>query len=125
MGVKSKSTVRISAESWAVGRGQSACWLQVSSADNPVLIKAPEETMKIRSVVTVVGLAISFALPTFAQQKDTADPGVVQQRDLLGVPKALDVSCSGAGRSIQQERRRRGGRVFHGGRAFGGTRRDV
>src|ERR1700757_4471549 len=46
--------------------------------------------MKIRSVVTLVGLAISFASPTFAQQKDTADPRVVQQRDLLGVPKALD-----------------------------------
>ena len=46
--------------------------------------------MKIRSVVTLVGLAISFALPTFAQQKDTADPRIVQQRDLLGVPKALD-----------------------------------
>src|SRR6201993_1427977 len=27
-----------------------------------------EETMKIRSVVTLVGLAISFAVPTFAQQ---------------------------------------------------------
>ena len=46
--------------------------------------------MKIRSVVTLVGLAISFASPTFAQQKDTADPRVVQQRDLLGVPKAVD-----------------------------------
>ena len=46
--------------------------------------------MKIRSVMTLVGLAISFASPTFAQQKDTADPRVVQQRDLLGVPKALD-----------------------------------
>jgi uncharacterized protein (TIGR02246 family) len=46
--------------------------------------------MKIRSVVTLVGLAISFAPPTFAQQKDTADPRIVQQRDLLGVPKALD-----------------------------------
>ena len=46
--------------------------------------------MKIRSVMTLVGLAISFALPTFAQQKDTADPRIVQQRDLLGVPKALD-----------------------------------
>ena len=46
--------------------------------------------MKIRSVVTLVGLAISFALPTFAQQKDTADPRIVQQRDLLGVAKALD-----------------------------------
>ena len=38
---------------------------------------------------TLVGLAISFASPTFAQQKDTADPPVVQQRDLLGVPNAL------------------------------------
>ena len=45
--------------------------------------------MKIRSLVTLVALAISFASPTFAQQKDTADPRVVQQRDLLGVPKAL------------------------------------
>jgi ketosteroid isomerase-like protein len=46
--------------------------------------------MKIRSVVTLVGLAISFALPTFGQQKDTADPRIVQQHDLLGVAKALD-----------------------------------
>ncbi len=46
--------------------------------------------MKIHSLVTLVGLAISFALTTFAQQKDTADPRIVQQRDLLGVPKALD-----------------------------------
>ena len=29
--------------------------------------------MKTRLVVPLVGLAISFALPTFAQQKDTAD----------------------------------------------------
>ena len=47
-----------------------------------------QETMKIRSVVTLVGLVISFALPTFAQQKDTADSRIVQQRDLLGVAKA-------------------------------------
>ena len=30
--------------------------------------------MKIRLLVALVGLAISFALPTFAQQKDTVDP---------------------------------------------------
>src|SRR6201993_5326464 len=30
--------------------------------------KLREETMKIRSVVALVGLAISFAVPTFAQQ---------------------------------------------------------
>jgi hypothetical protein len=39
--------------------------------------------MKIRSVVTLVGLAICFALPTFAQQKDAADPPVVQQRQRM------------------------------------------
>jgi uncharacterized protein (TIGR02246 family) len=48
--------------------------------------------MKIRSVVTLIGLAIGFALPTFAQQKDTADPRTAQQRDLLGVAKAIDDS---------------------------------
>ena len=47
--------------------------------------------MKIRLIVALVGLAISFAVPTFAQQKDTADPRIVQQRDLLGVPDALEV----------------------------------
>jgi hypothetical protein len=46
--------------------------------------------MKIRSIVALAGLAISFALPTFAQQKGTADPRIAQQRDLVGVPKVLD-----------------------------------
>ncbi len=45
--------------------------------------------MKIRLAVALVGLAISFAVPTFAQQKDTVDPRIVQQRDLLGDAKAL------------------------------------
>ena len=35
--------------------------------------------MKIRLLLTVVGLAISFAVPTFAQQKDTVDPKIAQQ----------------------------------------------
>ena len=35
--------------------------------------------MKIRLVVALAGLAISFALPTFAQQKETVDPQTVQQ----------------------------------------------
>jgi hypothetical protein len=35
-------------------------------------------------------MAISFALPTFAQRKDTRDLGIVQQRSLLGVAEALD-----------------------------------
>jgi uncharacterized protein (TIGR02246 family) len=44
--------------------------------------------MKIRSLLVLVGLAISFALPTFAQQKDTVDPEVRQQ--IEGVLKKFD-----------------------------------
>jgi len=35
--------------------------------------------MKIRLVVALAGLAIGFNLPTFAQQKDTVDPKIVEQ----------------------------------------------
>jgi uncharacterized protein (TIGR02246 family) len=45
--------------------------------------------MKIRLLLALVGLAISFSPTIFAQQKDTADPQTVQQRDLLGDAKAL------------------------------------
>jgi hypothetical protein len=40
--------------------------------------------MKIRLLLALVGLAISFSPTIFAQQKDTVDPQTVQQRDLLG-----------------------------------------
>jgi uncharacterized protein (TIGR02246 family) len=46
--------------------------------------------MKIRLLLTLAGFAIGFVLPTFAQQKDTANPRIAQQRDLLGDVKALD-----------------------------------
>ena len=36
--------------------------------------------MKIRSVGTLVGLAISFAPPSFGQQKDTPELQIAQQR---------------------------------------------
>jgi hypothetical protein len=40
--------------------------------------------MKIRLLIAIVGLALSFALPTFAQQqKDTTDPQIAQQDDAL------------------------------------------
>ena len=39
--------------------------------------------MKIRLVVALVGLAISFAVPTFTQQKDTVDPQIAQQIRVL------------------------------------------
>jgi uncharacterized protein (TIGR02246 family) len=35
--------------------------------------------MKIRLAGALVGLAISFALPTFAQQKETVDPQLIQK----------------------------------------------
>jgi ketosteroid isomerase-like protein len=39
--------------------------------------------MKIRLVVALIGLAISFASPTFAQQKDTVDPQIAEQLTAL------------------------------------------
>ena len=35
--------------------------------------------MKIRSAIALLGMAISFALPTFAQEQNTVDPEVRQQ----------------------------------------------
>jgi len=35
--------------------------------------------MKTHSILTLVGLAISFALPTFAQQKDALDPQLIER----------------------------------------------
>jgi ketosteroid isomerase-like protein len=40
--------------------------------------------MKIRFLLALVGLAISFALPTFAQQKETVDPQIRQELLELG-----------------------------------------
>ena len=42
--------------------------------------------MKKRLVVPLAGLAISFALPTYAQQKDVADPQTTQK--ILAMTKA-------------------------------------
>ena len=39
--------------------------------------------MKVGLLGTLVGLAISFALPTFAQQKETVDPKVIEQLNAL------------------------------------------
>jgi hypothetical protein len=35
--------------------------------------------MKMRLLPALVGLAISFAVPAYAQQKDTADPQITEQ----------------------------------------------
>lgn len=45
--------------------------------------------MKTGSLLAVAGSVICFAVPAFAQ--NTADSKIVQQRDLLGVAKAIDV----------------------------------
>jgi uncharacterized protein (TIGR02246 family) len=45
-------------------------------------------TMKIRLVAALVGLAINFALPTFAQEKDVADPQTTQK--ILAMGKVND-----------------------------------
>jgi ketosteroid isomerase-like protein len=39
--------------------------------------------MKMRLLVTLAGLAISFALPTFAQQKETVDPQIIVQLNAI------------------------------------------
>jgi hypothetical protein len=46
--------------------------------------------MKKRLVVPLVGLAISFALPTYAQQKDLADPQTTQK--ILALIEALNLA---------------------------------
>jgi uncharacterized protein (TIGR02246 family) len=43
-----------------------------------IVLNPREKTIKIRLVVALAGLAISFALPTFAQQKETVDPQLIQ-----------------------------------------------
>jgi hypothetical protein len=42
-----------------------------------------EETMKIRLLGTLVALAISFALPTFGQQKEKIDPQIIEQLNAI------------------------------------------
>ena len=46
--------------------------------------------MKIPFPLAIAGLAISFPLPAFTQEKDTTSSRIVQQRDLLGEPKSID-----------------------------------
>jgi uncharacterized protein (TIGR02246 family) len=44
-----------------------------------------EETMKMRLLHALTGLVISFAVPTFAQQKDTGDTKIAQQIRALAI----------------------------------------
>jgi len=44
--------------------------------------------MKVRLLFALVGLALSFALPTYAQQKDVADPQTTQK--IAAIAKAYE-----------------------------------
>jgi uncharacterized protein (TIGR02246 family) len=54
--------------------------------------------MKLRALLTLVGFAISLAVLTFAQQKDTVDPELRQQLHALGkkMNDALDKNDAAA-----------------------------
>src|SRR5262249_50570213 len=51
-----------------------------------------EEPMKTRLVISLLGLAISFALPIFAQQTNKPDPQLIQKLDTLNkkYPEAIN-----------------------------------
>ena len=56
---------RIEAEEYAV--------VPLGTSKRQTILNPRKETMKIRLPLAVVGLAISFALPIFAQQTETPD----------------------------------------------------
>jgi hypothetical protein len=43
------------------------------------ILKHREETMKVRLLLTLAGLAIGFAVPALAQEQNTVDPEVRRQ----------------------------------------------
>ena len=52
---------------------------QIIEQLEPIVRKYEKATNKFRLLLAFVGLTISFALPTFAQQKDAVDPQLVEQ----------------------------------------------
>jgi ketosteroid isomerase-like protein len=52
--------------------------------------------MKTRFLLALVGLAISFAVPTFAQQRDTVDPQIIEQLVAIGKKYAEAVNNNDA-----------------------------
>ena len=65
------------------GKACNSC--RAETLTNPLIPRSQrhgshgEETMKIRSLLALVGLAICFALPAFAQQANAPDPQLRQQ----------------------------------------------
>ena len=63
--------------------------------------------MKIRSVVALIGMAISFAVPTFAQQQDTAAPLESEQaKQIVALVEKAAPLIDSKGRSIFPEFRK-------------------
>ena len=63
--------------------------------------------MKTRLLGALVGLAISFALPTFAQQQDTAAPAESEQaKQIVALVKKAAALIDSKGRSIFPEFRK-------------------
>ena len=63
--------------------------------------------MKIRSVVALIGMAISFAVPTFAQQQDTAAPPESEQaKQIVALVEKAAALIDSKGRSIFPEFRK-------------------
>ena len=52
-------------------------------ADQKPILTNREKAIKVRSLLTLAGLAIGFAVPAFAQEQNTVDPEVRQQIEAL------------------------------------------
>ena len=65
--------------------------------------------MKIRLLLALVGLAIGFAVPAFAQQKDTVDPQIIEQLNAL-TKKFIDAVDNNDAATV--------GGALHGRRGF-------
>jgi Domain of unknown function (DUF4440) len=60
------------------------CWRLWEISKRQASLKGCKETMRMRSLLTVVGFAIGFAVPTFAQQTNAPNAQNVQQLHAIG-----------------------------------------
>jgi hypothetical protein len=87
--------------------------------------------MKTSVAVALVGLAISFALPTLAQQTSTssspASPATAQQGDTVDpqVAEQVRALASKYDQAFNQKRRYSPWRALFGGRGFLWTAREI
>jgi hypothetical protein len=67
------------------GKASNSTVVQTSAK---ITLNISEKTMKIRLVASLVGLAISFALPTLAQETSKPDPQL--REELLALVKKFE-----------------------------------